>query len=106
MHAIFCSTVKSTNSAKAALSSVLLLVLVEFVVVVLVPSVDVLASYNLRVESVMLFVVEFYESVYDVSLVLAVLLSVVVLSEVELSDVKLTEVELLEVALSTLKTSV
>jgi hypothetical protein len=105
MHAIFCSTVKSTNSAKAALSSVLLL-LAKFVIVVLVPSLDVLASYNLRVESVMLFVVEFYESVYDVSLVLAVLLSVVVLSEVELSDVKLTEVELLEVALSTLKTSV
>jgi hypothetical protein len=106
MHAIFCSTVKSTNSATAALSSVLLLLPVKFVVVVLVPSVDVLASYNLRVESVMLFVVEFYESVYDVSLVLAVLLSVVVLSEVELSDVKLTEVELLEFALSTLKTSV
>jgi hypothetical protein len=106
MHAIFCSTVKSTNSATAALSSVMFLLLVEFVVVVLVPSVDVLASYNLRVESVMLFVVEFYESVYDVSLVLAVLLSVVVLSEVELSDVKLTEVGLLEVALSTLKTSV
>jgi NADH:ubiquinone oxidoreductase subunit 4 (subunit M) len=82
MHAIFCSTVKSTNSATAALSSVMLPLLVKFVVVMLVPFVDASASYNLRVESVMLFVVEFYVSVDDVSLVMAVLSSVVVLSEV------------------------
>jgi hypothetical protein len=56
----------------------------KFVVVVLVAFIVELSCNNLRVESVSLFVVEFYVSVDDVPLVLLVLLSVVVLSEVEL----------------------
>ena len=56
----------------------------KFVVVELVAFIVELSCNNLRVESVSLFVVEFYVSVDDVPLVLLVLLSVVVLSEVEL----------------------
>lgn len=56
----------------------------KFVVVVLVAFIVELSCNNLRVESVSLFVVEFYVSVDDVPLVLLVLLSVVILSEVEL----------------------
>jgi len=87
--------VESTNSATAAISSVGSTLLVKFVVVVLsedyellVAFVVELAPYNLRVESELLFVVEFYVSIDEVPLVLLVLLSVVVLSEVELSETK------------------
>ena len=95
MHAIFCQTVESTKSATAVISSVILRLLVKFKVVQLTEDEELLvafivefAPYNLRVELVLLFVVEFYVSVDDVWLELLVLLSVVVLSEVELSVTK------------------
>jgi hypothetical protein len=82
MHAIFCSTVESTNLATADLSSAVLLLLVKFEAVKLTEDEELLAefvvelsSYNLREESELLFVVEFYESVDDDSFVLLVLFS-------------------------------